>query len=205
MDDQPADNTRLIVGLGNPGRRYERTRHNVGFRVADALLELWQAGPWRAAFGGRIAEAVVARPGETRRVKLLKPESFMNLSGQPARQAADYYRVGSENVLVVLDDLALPLGKLRVRQGGSAGGHKGLADVVRAFGTDRVARLRIGIGQPPEFMASEDYVLAAFGEDERDAIASAIELASKAAEDWLFDGLPAVMEKYNRPAEPDES
>jgi PTH1 family peptidyl-tRNA hydrolase len=177
----------------------------VGFRVADALLEMWQAGPWRAAFGGKVAEAVVTRSGEMRRVKLLKPESFMNLSGTPARQMADYYRLTSEDVLVVLDDIALPLGKLRARAGGSAGGHKGLAHVGKTFGTDKVARLRVGVGEPPEFLASEDYVLAAFGDDEKDTIASAIRLAAKAAEDWLFDGLSAVMDKYNRPAEADES
>ncbi len=204
MNDQPSDKMRLVVGLGNPGRRYERTRHNVGFRVADRLAQLWLIDSGKAMFGGQFAEATVNRGDEVRRVKLLKPENFMNASGQPARQAADYYRVSSEDVLVVLDDIALPLGRLRVRQGGSAGGHNGLADVIRAFGTDKVARLRVGVGQPPKFMASEDYVLAAFGEDEQDTIASAIRLAAKAADDWLFEGLTSVMDRYNRPAESDE-
>jgi len=204
VDEQPADRTRLVVGLGNPGRRYERTRHNVGFRVADALAQMWQAGPWRSAFGGRLAEADVKRSTDRRRAKLLKPETFMNASGQAARQAADYYRVAVEDVLVVLDDMALPLGRLRARPDGSAGGHKGLADVMRAFGTEAVPRLRIGIGQPPEFMDGEDYVLAAFGEDDQSVIAAAIESAAQAVEDWLFEGLAAIMDKYNRPAETGE-
>ncbi|MCK4601084.1 MAG: aminoacyl-tRNA hydrolase [Phycisphaerae bacterium] len=204
MDEQPADRTRLVVGLGNPGRRYERTRHNVGFRVADALAGRWRATPWKSAFGGLVSEAIVARGGRQQRVRLLKPETFMNASGQAARQAADYYRVVVEDVLVVLDDMALPLGRLRARPDGSAGGHKGLADVMRAFGTDAVPRLRIGIGQPPEPMAGEDYVLTAFGEDDQSVIAVAIESAARAVEDWLFEGLAAVMHKYNRPAETGE-
>jgi len=203
VDEQPSDRTRLVVGLGNPGRRYERTRHNVGFRVADALGRMWRVGSWRSAFGGRLAEADVERPPDRRQVKLLKPETFMNASGAAARQVADYYRVAVEDVLVVLDDMALPLGTLRARPDGSAGGHKGLADVLRAFGTEAVPRLRIGIGQPPEQMAGEDYVLAAFGEDDQSVIAPAIEAAAQAVEDWLFDGLAAVMDKYNRPAETD--
>lgn len=203
MDDQPADKARLIVGLGNPGRRYERTRHNVGFRVADALAGRWQAAPWKSAFGGLLSEAIVARAGRQERVRLLKPETFMNASGQVARQTVNYYRLAVEDVLVVLDDMALPLGRLRARPGGSAGGHKGLVDIIRAMGTDQVARLRIGIGQPPEFMTGEDYVLAAFGEDENNVIMQAVESAAQAAEDWLFEGLTPVMDKYNRPSEND--
>ena len=201
MDDQPADKVRLIVGLGNPGRRYERTRHNVGFRVADALAGRWQAAPWKSALGGLLSEAIVTRADRQQRVRLLKPETFMNVSGQVARQTVNYYRLAVEDVLVVLDDMALPLGRLRARPDGSAGGHKGLVDIIRAMGTDQVARLRIGIGQPPEFMAGEDYVLAAFGEDENNVIAQAVESAAQAAEDWLFEGLTAVMDKYNRPSE----
>ena len=172
--------------------------------MADTLVQVWQAGPWRSAFGGRVTDAVVVRSADQRRVKLLKPETFMNASGQAARQAADYYRVAVEDVLVVLDDMALPLGRLRARPGGSAGGHKGLADVIRAFGTDAVPRLRIGIGQPPEFMAGEDYVLATFGEDDQGVIAPAVRSAAQAVEDWLFEGLTAVMDKYNSPTGRDE-
>jgi len=125
----------------------------------------------------------------------------MNSSGQVVRQMVDYYHLEVSDVLVVLDDMALPTGRLRVRQGGSAGGHKGLADVIRALGTDQVARLRIGIGQSPEFMAGEDYVLGELDENEDSVITRAVESAATAAEDWLFEDVSAVMHKYNRPSD----
>ena len=186
----------MVVGLGNPGRRYARTRHNVGFRVVEALCERWQAGSARKLFGGELAEARLGPAA--RRVMLLRPMMYMNRSGQAVRDVAGYHRIDLADVLVVLDDMALEPGRLRARASGSAGGHKGLGDVLSAVGTDEVARLRIGIGQPPEFMDATDYVLAPFGEAERDVMERAIALATEAVEDWLAEGTAYVMNKYNR-------
>ncbi len=195
--DASADRTPLIVGLGNPGRRYERTRHNVGFRVIDALAARWACPASRAGFGGQIAEALAERGDQRTKVRLFKPETFMNASGRAVADVMRYYRLETEDVLVIYDDLALPTGKLRARAQGSAGGHKGLADIIRALRTDTIPRLRIGIDQPPAVMAAEDYVLGMFTEAEEADIARAIRRTEEAAECWLFDGLRRVMDIYN--------
>jgi len=198
-----ADNTRLVVGLGNPGRRYDRTRHNVGFRVVDALAERWSASG-RNAHDGVLFDARVSRAGHPSvRVLLLKPETFMNRSGQAVVSVANYYRLDPSDVLAVLDDIDLPTGKIRARSQGSAGGHKGLADILAKLGADSVARLRVGVGQPPEPMASEDYVLGRFTDDEEAVIRPAISAAADAVVDWIFQDTTAVMNRYN--ATPNES
>jgi PTH1 family peptidyl-tRNA hydrolase len=195
--DASADRTRLIVGLGNPGRRYERTRHNVGFRVIDALASRWACPASRAAFGGQLAEAFAQRGDDRTKVRLFKPETFMNASGRAVVDVVRFYRLEIEDVLVIYDDLALPTGKLRARAQGSAGGHKGLADIIRALHSDTVPRLRIGIDQAPDVMATEDYVLGKFTEAEEADIAKAIRRTEEAVECWLFEGLQRVMELYN--------
>ena len=207
MSDLSEQTTKLVVGLGNPGRRYEKTRHNVGFRVVDLLAERWQA-TGRSAHDGMIYDARPVRPAEApQRVLMLKPHTFMNESGRAVAGMMRYYDVAMGDVLIVMDDIALPLAQLRARAGGSAGGHKGLADVMARLGGSEVGRLRIGIGQPPEPMAAEDYVLGRFDADEETAIQPAIRTAADAVENWIFDGLVAVMDRYNannenKPAEP---
>ena len=197
--------TRCIVGLGNPGRRYAGTRHNVGFQAVEALAARWKADGPREAFGGLVYEArpVAPRGGrEVERVVLLKPLTFMNRSGQAVGNLTRYFRVANENILIVLDDMALPLAQLRIRAGGSAGGHKGLADVVAALGGEDVPRLRMGIGEAPAGMDAVDYVLGRFEKSQEPAIAQAVTLAAQAAEAWLFEDMAAVMSKYNqRPAD----
>ena len=195
--DEQAQRVRLVVGLGNPGRRYRKTRHNVGFRVVDALGERWQASS-RPAHDAVVYDARVSAEGsESRRVLLAKPQTFMNRSGQSVVALVRYYRVAIEDVLVVQDDIALPTGRLRARPDGSAGGHKGLADILQRLGTQDVARLRIGVGEPPPEMASEDYVLGKFARDETDAIDEAIATAQQAVMDWIFEGMTPVMNRYN--------
>ena len=192
-----SDDTKLIVGLGNPGKRYERTRHNVGFRVIDALAGRWMCPRSKAAFGGQLGEALATRGDEQTKIWLFKPETFMNASGRAVGEVMRFYKLPIENVLVVYDDLALPLGKLRARPDGSAGGHKGLADIIRVVGTDAVPRLRIGIDSPPEPMKAEDYVLGKFSKDEEVTIEQAITRTCRATESWVFDGLQRVMDTFN--------
>ena len=191
-----------MVGLGNPGRRYARTRHNVGFRVLATLGRRWGADAGRSAFGGRVYDARPSRQDAgARRVMLFEPHTYMNRSGRAVQELAAFYKAAAGDMLVVLDDLNLPLGRLRARASGTAGGQKGLADVLQALGTQDVPRLRIGIGQPPPRMDATDFVLSVFTEDEEEVIGVAVAQAADAVEDWLFSGLTLVMEKYNRKAD----
>lgn len=185
---------KFVVGLGNPGRKYQRTRHNIGWMVLAELARRWQASPPRKAFSGEVCEANVA----SQRVLLLAPQTYMNLSGQAVQEMAAFYKAGPSDLLVVLDDMALPLGQLRFRAGGSSGGHKGLADIVGRLGTEQVPRLRIGIGSPPPRIDGADFVLSTFGPDEQPVIEVAVIAAGQAVEDWLKNGMTYVMDKYNR-------
>ena len=210
MRNCEGDRTKIVVGLGNPGRQYAGTRHNVGFEVIEVLRERLALGKGRKAFEGVLTEWRLGGPGEARgpqtqcaafgepgRVWLLQPHTFMNLSGRSASQACAFYKVPPADVLVVLDDLALPLGQVRARARGSAGGHNGLSDVLAALGTDQVPRLRIGIGAPPSVMEAKDYVLGAFSSGERAAMAESLLRAADAVEDWARHGIAFVMNRYN--------
>jgi peptidyl-tRNA hydrolase, PTH1 family len=191
--------TKIVVGLGNPGRRYRSTRHNLGFRVVETLVDRWALGEGRKAFGGLFHDGRVSDPAGAGfvRVLLLQPHTFMNRSGEAAKGLAAFYKVPAENVLVVLDDMALPVGRLRLRPGGSAGGHKGLLDVQRLLGTMEIPRVRVGIGEPPPQMDAVDYVLQAFGADEQETVNEAIVLAANAVQEWLFSPMAKLMGKYN--------
>jgi len=207
VEDDAAATTKVIVGLGNPGQEYARTRHNVGFMVVKALAGRWGTDRGRRAFVSRVQDVRLGA-GEadapTRRVILQRPLTYMNCSGRAVRDLTSFYRVGPDDVLIVLDDLALPTGRLRIRPGGSAGGHKGLADVLSAMGTETIARLRIGIGSPPEFMDAADYVLRRFDDDDIETIDRAVALAAGAAEEWLSRPLATLMETYNAPRQETE-
>ncbi|MCU0722352.1 MAG: aminoacyl-tRNA hydrolase [Planctomycetes bacterium] len=190
---------KMVAGLGNPGARYERTRHNVGFRVADRLAE---AGG--ARFGPGPAEALVARrEAGDERVVLVKPQTWMNLSGRAVAPLARWYRIEADALLVVCDDLALPEGRLRFRRGGSDGGHKGLASVLEAMGTRDVARLRVGVGAPAG--AAEDWVLAPFAAAEEERFRAAEARAAEAVETWIREGIEACMNRYNAAPDPEGS
>ncbi len=183
---------KMIVGLGNPGRQYERTRHNLGFMVADRVAARWSIG-WSTWSSGLVGKGSVA--GQS--VCLLKPMTFMNRSGQAVLEVAQFYKLSPADLLVVLDDLDLPVGRVRLRAAGSAGGHKGLDDIMRRLGTDALTRVRIGIGRPG-YGDTVSYVLSAFTGDEQPVVESSLDWAADAAECWLREGPDAAMNKYNR-------
>jgi PTH1 family peptidyl-tRNA hydrolase len=184
---------KVIVGLGNPGPRYQRTRHNVGFDVLEELGRHFGTVPSRNRFNAQIGEVTLR---ETR-LLLVAPQTFMNNSGQAVGPLLDFYKLQPEQVLVVCDDLNLPLGRLRLRQQGSAGGQKGLADILRRLKTPEVARLRIGIGQPPPRFEATDFVLSRFSADEQAVIETAVADAAQGALIWAEQGPEAAMNRLN--------
>jgi peptidyl-tRNA hydrolase, PTH1 family len=184
---------KLIVGLGNVGRKYERTRHNVGFCVLDSLAERFAGDAGKDKFDGRIAERTIA--GE--KILLLWPHTLMNRSGQSVGAAVDFYQLPLADLLVVGDDFNLPLGKLRFRSEGSAGGQKGLGDIVRRLGSEQVNRLRIGIGPVPGEWDAADFVLGKFDKDERPEIDETILRAADGVECWVAEGIAVSMNKFN--------
>jgi len=184
---------KLIVGLGNPGGKYKDTRHNVGFEVAAALAKKFATTAPRARFQGEIAEVTIAG----QKALVLTPLTYMNASGSSVLATRDFYKIENENLLVVCDDFALPLAKLRLRVKGSSGGQKGLEDILRRLGTEEVSRLRIGVGVLPPGRDAAGYVLSRFTNEEKPEIADAIERASNAAADWVELGMATAMNKYN--------
>ena len=184
---------KLVVGLCNPGRRYEGTRHNVGFMVLAELARRSAAGKAKSKFHGEVVEASLGAQAAL----LLCPETFMNLSGTSVQEAQSFYKIAMEDLLVICDDINLPLGKLRLRGSGSSGGQKGLEDVIRRLGTENFARLRIGVGQPAEGWSWVDYVLSKFTKDEIPVVAAASCRAADAADDWAREGLQYCMNRYN--------
>jgi len=183
---------KLIVGLGNPGSKYEGTRHNVGFDVVDRLAPRGASFPRK--FDGLLLETEL----DFHRVLLLKPDTFMNLSGRSVRQVVGFYKLALTDLLVVCDDLTLPLGKLRIRSGGSDGGQKGLRDIAAQLGTDQFARLRIGVGERGPIDAA-DFVLSRFRAAERPIIDDAFISAAQAIAVWTAQGIDAAMNRFNGP------
>ena len=185
---------KVICGLGNPGERYRLTRHNVGFRVVDLLADRWGlVGDGRVRDGAALLEA--RRPDPAGRVLLVKPLKYMNLSGGPLRAALRQTDVDvATELLVVTDDIDLPLGRVRLRRSGSAGGHNGLRDIIGSFGTDEFNRLRIGIGRAGETV---DHVLATFRPGERELADEMIQVGADAAERWLTEGIDEAMNAFN--------
>ena len=188
---------KLVAGLGNPGDRYRGTRHNVGFEVIDQL-----SGRHGLSFEAGPAEAMQARwrfAGDV--VVLAKPLTFMNLSGQAVSTLCRYYKIEIPDLLVVCDDVNLPLGRLRARTGGSDGGHNGLRSIADHLGTDEYARLRIGVGRGDVRRDLANHVLARFEPDEQTGIEGAIARSSDAVEAWASHGIGAVMSTFNRAPE----
>lgn len=186
---------KLIVGLGNPGRKYEGTRHNLGFEVLRHVAR--QAGLTERDFRQRFDSFVAITQWGDETVLLQMPQTYMNLSGQAVATLRGFYRLEINAILVVCDDLNLELSQLRFRPSGSAGGQKGLADIIRKLGTDEIARLRLGIGGPPPNWDAADYVLAKFLPEESPDVRKMIDRAAEAVRDWVTSGIELCMNRYN--------
>ena len=203
MSDSTAQGIRLVAGLGNPGREYEGTRHNVGFAVLDRIA--FQCGvsfSKEAKWDAHIAKITLGSCGE---LVLLKPTTFMNLSGDSVGEYARFHRIPSTATLVVLDDVALPLGALRLRTEGGSGGQKGLESVLMHFSTEQVPRLRVGVGGASEGRDLSSHVLSRFGPEEKNASEEAIARASDAVLCAAREGMIPAMNLYNAAANSDKS
>jgi len=184
---------RILFGIGNPGRRYERTRHNIGFRILERLARKWPFGRWKRK--GASMRAVGEIKGHS--VLLVKPLTYVNLCGSALRQVLEETELPLAHLLVVSDDFSLPLGKLRFRRRGSSGGHRGLQSIIDALGSRDFQRLRIGIGGPGEEDAA-DFVLSEFGPEEEEIIEETLDRASLAAAEWVESGIEQCMRRYNQ-------
>jgi peptidyl-tRNA hydrolase, PTH1 family len=185
----------LIVGLGNPGAKYDQTRHNIGFEAIDALARRWQVPlAEQRKFQGFFGEGM----GAGRKIRLLKPTTFMNLSGQSIRAVTDWYKLPPESVLVIYDEMDLPLGKLRLRQSGSAGGHNGMKSAISHLGSQNFPRLRIGIGAPKSKTGEAvSHVLGRFSLAETQVVHEVLQLVVEAVELSMRQGIPKAMSLYN--------
>jgi len=188
---------KLIVGLGNPGKNYDKTRHNAGFMVVDRLVQRHGPGsPVKARFSAAVVEAPIG--GQP--CLLMKPTTYMNRSGQCVADAVRFYKLDPAlDMMVFVDDVALPAGAIRIRPGGGAGGHNGLSDIQRLLGVDTYPRCRIGIDPSPEYMDQADYVLGRFTDDQWALVAPAIDRAATAAETFIAKGLDSAMNQFNAP------
>lgn len=184
---------KLIVGLGNPGKEYERTRHNAGFMAIDYLAKMMEIHFTQNQFQALLTTAMVK--GE--KVMLMKPQTYMNLSGEAVAAAARYYKIDSQDIVVLHDDLDLPVGKIRIRYQGSSGGQKGLKNIIDLLGTQDIKRIRIGIGKDP-IIPVVDYVLGKIPKEQEVLFNESIEKAAKAARASLVMSFQDVMNRYNR-------
>ena len=184
---------KLVVGLGNPGGRYEQTRHNIGFQVIDELARRWHVDQWRNEHQAVVAKVRVG--GD--QVLVAKPMTFMNLSGEAVAGLAGFYGVAVPDTLVVLDEVALPLGRLRAGRGGSGGGHNGLKSVIQRLGTTDVPRLRIGVGRGDGRRELADHVLGKFADEERGEVEAAVLRAADASGMFVAEGIERVMNAFN--------
>jgi PTH1 family peptidyl-tRNA hydrolase len=195
---------KLVVGLGNPGTEYRDTRHNVGFMVADALADRWRvADQWREKFAALQIKTAVAE-GDAQ-VIVAKPLTFMNLSGQAVAALAGFYKIAPADIFVVTDDVALPLGRLRARRDGGAGGHNGLKSIIQSLATQAFPRVRVGVGRGDGQRDLADHVLGRFGPDERETVSAAVLRAADATEMFLSEGIERVMNVFNAAEQTDSA
>ena len=181
----------LIVGLGNPGREYENTRHNIGFAAIDIIAEKYNIDVNRTKFKGEYGEGFI----NGNKVILLKPYTFMNLSGENVREAIDFYKLTEEEVLIIYDDISLEVGRLRIREKGSAGGHNGIKSIINHMGTDVFTRIKIGVGAPKGDLVN--HVLGKFSKEEVNILKQTLDVVAKATEDIIANGAKDAMNKFN--------
>ena len=185
----------LIVGLGNPGKQYEKTRHNIGFDFIDALADKYNISVLEAKHKALIGKGVI----EGQKVILVKPMTYMNLSGESIRQVLDFYKMDEEEELIVVyDDISLAPGGLRIRKKGSAGGHNGIKNIIQHLGHDKFLRIKVGVGEKPKDWDLVDYVLGRFTTDERKLVDEAIEVAVEATKLMMTLGADEAMNRCNR-------
>ena len=199
LSTPPSGDLRLVVGLGNIGAQYAHTRHNVGFEVVDYLAQQHNAHFRKGKFKGE--EATITIDGT--RVLLLKPHTLMNLSGEVVVAAARFYKLTPRRILVICDDINLPLGRIRVRAQGSDGGHNGLWSIIHRLGSQDFPRVRVGVGAPPPGMDMVAYVLNRFLADERPLVQESIVRTAGAVETWVTEGTEAAMNRWNASPAPD--
>lgn len=184
---------KVMIGLGNPGKKYEDTRHNVGFMAIDTISKQWDISVTQQKFRALVGEGRI----DMQKVLLVKPQTYMNLSGESVSEILKFYKLTHEDILVIYDDLDLPVGKLRLREKGSAGGHNGIKSLIAHLGTQDFKRIKIGIDRPEPGRSVSDYVLGTFPKAEQPDIQKAVELASEASVYWLKESFPNVMNKFN--------
>jgi PTH1 family peptidyl-tRNA hydrolase len=185
---------RLIVGLGNPGEHYENTRHNIGFKVVDRLAERWNIKLGPSKLKGWIGEGII----QQQKVILLKPATYMNLSGESVRAALDWYKFNIEDLIVIYDELDLPTGQLRLREKGSAGGHNGMKSLIQHLGTHEFKRVRVGVDRPAPGHDISNYVLGSFSKDQLSIVEEAVERSCDAVEFWLKVNFLEAMSRFPR-------
>lgn len=191
----------IIAGLGNPGREYENTRHNVGFDVIDALSEKYNISVLEIKHKAMIGKGYI----EGQKAVLVKPLTFMNLSGESIRPVVDYYKVDAgQDLIVISDDISLPPGQLRVRKKGSAGGHNGLKNIIKLLGSEDFKRVRMGVGEKPKDYDLADWVLGHFSKEDRKAVDEAVAKAVRAVEIMMTVGTDAAMNEFNRKIQAEE-
>lgn len=183
----------LIAGLGNPTKEYDKTRHNVGFSVLDVLADKYDIDVSERKHRAYCGKGVI----EGQKVLLLKPQTFMNLSGESLRSAVDYYKIAPEDIIVIYDDISLEPGQLRIRLKGSAGGHNGIKNIIAQLGTQEFPRIKVGVGAKPPRMDLADYVLSRFSKGEQERMDEAFREAAEAAVMMMTDGAERAMNHYN--------
>ena len=183
----------LLAGLGNPGSAYDNTRHNIGFRAAERAAERLGVKTGKEKFRSLCAEAVCS----DEKLLIIKPQTFMNASGEALREAKEFYRIALERIIVVYDELDLPLGNIRVNRGGGSAGHNGIKSVIASLGSGEFCRIRIGIGKPPGKKEARNHVLSRFSSDERETAAEMVEAAVEAAFEIISGGVEAAMNRFN--------
>ena len=184
----------IIAGLGNPGKEYENTRHNAGFMVIDALVDKLNADVSEKKHKGLCGKAVIGG----QKCILLKPQTYMNSSGESIRAAADYYKIEPEDIIVIYDDISLAPGQLRVRAKGSAGGHNGIKSIIAHLGTQEFPRVRVGVGEKPSRMDLADYVLGHFSAEDKKIMTDAVKEAADAACEIIESGIDHAMNEHNK-------
>lgn len=181
----------LIVGLGNIGQEYEKTRHNVGFDAIELLSEKYNIAINREKFKGTYGEGYIGKE----KVILLKPSTYMNLSGESVREAVNFYKINYNKILIIYDDISLPIGRLRIKNKGSAGGHNGIKNIILNLNTDLFSRIKVGTGEPKGDLVS--YVLGKFSREDRKILDDTLEIVTKAVDDIIEKGVEKAMNNYN--------